>query len=58
MIVINDFTKFTAVYLLKKNSEAANCFQVYKTYVEKLHQGNGKNDIIKAVRTDGGGGFT
>ena len=51
MILIDVFTKFTAMYFLKKKSEAADCFQAYQTHVEKLHQGNGKNYVIKGVRT-------
>ena len=51
MILIDVFTKFTAMYFLKKKSEAADYFQAFKTHVEKLYQGNGKNYVIKGVRT-------
>jgi len=58
MLLIDDFTKFTAVYFLKKKSEAAECFKAYKTHVEKVHHGKGKNYVIKSVRTDNGGEYT
>ena len=58
MLLIDDYTKFTAVYFLKKKSEAAECFKNYKAHVEKVHSEKGSNYVIKAVRTDGGGEFT
>src|SRR5207302_6049123 len=58
MLLIDDFTKFTAVYFLKKKSEAAQCFKNYKAHVEKIHLEKGNQYVIKAVRTDGGGEFT
>jgi len=58
MLVIDDYTKFTAVYFLKKKSEAAACFKNYKAHVEKVHWQKGNQYVIKAVRTDSGGEFT
>ena len=58
MLLIDDFTKFTTVYFLKKKSEAAECFKADKTHVERVHHGKGKNHVIKSVRTDGGGEYT
>jgi len=58
MLLIDDFTKFTAVYFLKKKSDTAESFKAYKTHVERQHQGSGKDYIIKAVRTDAGGEYT
>jgi len=58
MILIDDYTKFTAVYFLKKKSEAPECFKNYKAYVDKVHSQKGSNYVIKAVRTNGRGEFT
>jgi len=58
MLLIDDYTKFTAVYFLKKKSEAAECFKNCKAHVEKVHSQKGNQYVIKAVRTDGGGEFT
>ena len=58
ILLIDDFTKFTAVYFLKKKSDAAESFKAYKTHVERQHQGSGKDYVIKAVRTDAGGEYT
>jgi len=58
MLLIDDFTKFTAVYFLKKKSDAAESFKAYRTHVEWQHQGSGKEYVIKAVRIDTGGEYT
>ena len=58
MLLIDDFTKFTTVYFLKKKSDAAQSFKAYKTQVEQQHQGSGKDYVIQAVRTDAGGDYT
>jgi len=58
MLLIDNFTKFTAVYFLKKKSDAAESFKAYKTHVERQHQGSGKDYVIKAVRTDAGGEYS
>jgi len=58
MLLIDDFMKFTAVYFLKKKSDAAESFKAYKTHVERQHQGSGKDYVIKAVCTDAGGEYT
>jgi len=55
MLLIDDFTKFTTVYFLKKKSDAAESFKAYKTHVERQHQGSGKDYVIKAVHRDAGG---
>jgi len=57
MILIADYTKFTAVYFLKNVREAVECFKKYKAHVEKVHSQKGCNYAIKAVRTDSGGEF-
>jgi len=58
MLLIDNFTKFSAVYFLKKKSDAAESFKAYKTQVERQHQGSGKDYVIKAVHTDTGGEYT
>jgi len=54
MLLVDDFTKFTALYFLKKKCDAAESFKTYKTHVERQHQGSGKDYVIKAVCTDTG----
>jgi len=58
MLLIDDYTRFTALYFLKKKSEAAECFKNYKAHVEKIHSQKGNQYVIKVVRTDGSGEFT
>jgi len=58
MLLIDDFTKFTALYFLTKNSDAAKSFKAYRTHVERQNQGRGKEYVIKAVHTDAGGEYT
>jgi len=58
LLLIDDFTKFTAVYFWKKNSESAECFKAYQTHVAKVHHGKAKNYVLKSVRTDNGGEYT
>jgi len=58
MLLLDDFTKFTTVYFLKKKSDAAESFKVYKTHVKWQNQGSGKDYVIKAVRTEAGGEYT
>jgi len=58
MLLIDDFTKFTAIYYLKKKSDPAESFKAYKTHVEREHQTSGKDYVIKAVPTDAGGEYT
>jgi len=53
VLFIDDATRFTEVFIIKKKSEALRCFQEYKASVENLHGTN-----IKALRTDGGGEYT
>jgi len=38
--------------LLRKTSDAAESFKVYKSHVEGQHEGSGKGYVIKAVRMD------
>jgi len=58
ILLIDDYTKFTAVYFVKKKREAAECFTNSKAPVEMVHSQKGSNYVIKAVQTDGGGEFT
>src|SRR5207237_9871975 len=46
----DDFTRFKVGYMLKKKSDAFQCFKDYKVLVEKQH---GRS--IQKLRTDGGG---
>ena len=50
---IDEFTRFTVGYFLKKKSEALNCFMLYKAYAER-QQGR----KILTIRTDNGGEYT
>ena len=53
MLLVDDFTRMTWVCLLKKKSEAFECFKIFKELVE--------NEVelrIKCLRSDNGGEFT
>jgi len=58
MLLIDNFTKFTAVNFFKKKSNAAESFKAYKTHVERQHQGSGKDYILKAGSMDAGREYT
>jgi transposase InsO family protein len=49
---IDDCTRFSTVYLLKKKSHAMQAFMVYKLWIEKTIERD-----IKSLRSDGGGEF-
>ena len=53
MILIDDFTRMTWVYLLKNKLEAFGCFKIFKELVE-----NETKQKIKCLRSDNGGEFT
>ena len=53
LILIDDYTKFTLMYLLKYKSDVFDIFKYFKAIVE-----NQLNSTIKILRTDGGGEFT
>jgi transposase InsO family protein len=53
MLLIDDFTRMTVVYFLKKKSEAFECFKIFKEMVE-----NETHLKIKFLRSDNGGEFT
>ena len=50
MLLIDDFTRMTWVYLLKRKSEAFGCFKIFKELVE-----NEAKQKIKCLRSDNGG---
>jgi hypothetical protein len=53
MILIDDYTRMTWVFFLKKNSKAFKCLRVFKKLVEN------ETDLkIKFLRSDNGGEFT
>jgi hypothetical protein len=53
MLLIDDYTRMTAVFFLKKKSEAFEHFKIYKEMVET------ETDLkIKCLRSDNGGEFT
>jgi hypothetical protein len=53
MLLIDDYTRMTAVFFLKKKSEAFEHFKIYKEMVET------KTDLkIKCLRSNNGGEFT
>jgi transposase InsO family protein len=53
MLLIDDYTRMTAVCFLRNKSEAFENFKVYKEMVE-----NEMDSKIKCLRTDNGGEFT
>ena len=53
MLLIDDFTRMAWVCLLKKKSEAFECFKIFKEQVE-----NETELKIKCLRSDNGGEFT
>ena len=53
LVFIDEFSKFTWVYLLKNKSDVFDVFKYFKAYIEtQLHT------QIKILRTDGGGEYT
>jgi len=65
---IDDYSKWTVVYMMRAKSESFNCFQAYHKYAE-VHTGRRVNKInviqrtnktkeqIKSIRTDNGGEY-
>ena len=53
LVLIDDFTKFTWVYLLKYKSDVFDIFKYFKATIE-----NQLDSKIKILKTDGGGEFT
>jgi transposase InsO family protein len=53
MLLVDDYTRMTAVFFLRKKSEAFKHFKIYKEMVET------EMDLkIKCLRSDNGGEFT
>jgi hypothetical protein len=53
MLLVDDYTRMTAVFFLKNNSEAFENFKIYKEMVE-----NEMDSRMKCLRLDNGGEFT
>jgi transposase InsO family protein len=53
MLLVDDYTRMTAVFFLKNKSEAFENFKIYKEMVE-----NETDSRIKCLRSDNGGEFT
>jgi hypothetical protein len=53
MLLVDNYTRMTAVFFLKNYSEAFENFKIYKEMVE-----NEMNSRIKCLRSDNGGEFT
>ena len=53
LVLIDEYSKFTWVYLLKNKSNVFDIFKYFKAYVE-----NQLNVSLKVLRTNGGGEFT
>jgi transposase InsO family protein len=53
MLLVDDYTRMTAVFFLKNKSEAFGNFKIYKEMVE-----NEMDSRIKCLRLDNGGEFT
>jgi len=47
---IDDFSRKTWIYLLKRKDEIFHCFKKFKAFVERQ-----SSRLIKMVRSDGGG---
>jgi Integrase core domain len=52
MTVIDDFSRYIWVALIKTKDEASHQFKVYQAWAERLHERR-----IKQVRFDGGGEY-
>ena len=52
LLFVDDYTRMTWLYLLKKKSEAFDCFQTFKEFVE-----NECDKKIKCLRSDNGGEY-
>ena len=50
MLLVNDYTRMTIVFVLKNKSEAFENFKIYKEMVE-----NEMDSRIKCLRLDNGG---
>jgi hypothetical protein len=48
MLLIDDFSRYTAVFFLKKKSDAAEAFEQYKAAAERKQSGPGKGYKIQA----------
>ena len=53
LLFIDDFTRYTTVYMLKSKAEVVGKFREYKALVETYH-----SKKIKRFRSDGGGEYT
>jgi transposase InsO family protein len=53
MLLVDDYTRMTAIFFLKNKSEAFENFKIYKEMVE-----NEMDSKIKCLRSDNGGEFT
>jgi transposase InsO family protein len=53
MLLVDDYTRMTAIFILKNKSEAFENFKIYKEMVE-----NEMDSRIKCLRSDNGGEFT
>jgi hypothetical protein len=53
MLLVDDYTKLTAIFFLKNKSEDFENFKIYKEMVE-----NEMDSKIKCLRSDNGGEFT
>ena len=53
LVFVDDFSKFSWLYLLKHKSDVFDVFKYFKAYVE-----NQLHTSLKILRTDGGGEFT
>jgi transposase InsO family protein len=53
MLLVDSYTRMTAIFFLKNKSEAFENFKIYKEIVE-----NEMDSKIKCLRSDNGGDFT
>ena len=65
---IDDYSRWTSVYTMKRKSDAFECFRKYKAYAEKhtgervsslnvIHRTNQSHEQVKSIRTDNGGEY-
>jgi transposase InsO family protein len=53
MLLVDDYTRMTAIFFLKSKSKSFENFKIYKEMVE-----NEMDSKIKCLRSDNGGEFT
>lgn len=58
MLLIDDYSRFTTLFTLKKKSQAFQTYKDWVTYAEKYFEGQGTFHKVLKLRSDNGGEFT